>query len=58
MITLRAIAQHVGQETMYSSVLQAVRHIYNEEGIAGFYSSLVPALLSQFDTPVAHVDIY
>ena len=32
-ITLRAIAQHVGQETMYSSVLQAVRHIYYEEGI-------------------------
>ena len=44
-ITLRAIAQHVGQETRYSSVLQAVRQIYYEEGILGFYGGLVPAIL-------------
>ena len=53
-ITLRAIAQHVGQETMYSSVLQAVRHIYNEEGIAGFYSGLVPAMFSHVMNSLIH----
>ena len=45
MITTKSIAQHVDQETMYSSILRAVRLIYNEEGIAGFYSGLVPAML-------------
>ena len=44
-IATRAIAQHIGQEKVYSSVLQAARHIYNEEGIAGFYSGIVPAML-------------
>lgn len=44
-MALRVIAQHVGQETIYSSVQQAIRHVYREEGIAGFYSGLVPALL-------------
>ena len=43
-ITLRAIAQHVGQETKYSSVLEAMGYIYHEE-ILGFYSGLVPAML-------------
>ena len=46
-MAVRAIAQHVGQETVYSSVLQAVRHIYSEEGITGFYSGLAPALIRQ-----------
>ena len=44
-IATRAIAQHVGQETMYSSVIQSIWQIYSEEGIAGFYSGLVPAML-------------
>ena len=44
-MALRAIAQHVGQESVYSSIQQAVTQIYHEEGIAGFYSGLVPAML-------------
>ena len=44
-ISLRAIAQHVGQETLYSSFRQSVRQIYAEEGLVGFYRGLAPALL-------------
>ena len=44
-ITTRSIAQHVGQETMFSSILRTLQLIYNKECIAGFCSGLVPALL-------------
>lgn len=44
-IQVRAIAQHVGKETYYSSILGAVREIYHEEGFSGFYVGLVPSIL-------------
>lgn len=46
-ITLRTIAQHVGEETLYNGFMAAMRQIYNEEGIRGFYSGLTPAILHQ-----------
>ena len=46
-ITLRTIAQHVGEETIYSGFLNAVKEIYRSEGISGFYAGLVPALVHQ-----------
>ena len=44
-IATRAIAQHVGEETLYSGVFRAFRQIYNDEGIRGLYVGLTPALL-------------
>ena len=44
-ISLRTVAQHVGQETLYSSFRQSVSQIYAEEGLAGFYRGFTPAIL-------------
>ncbi len=44
-ITARAIAQHVGQETKYSGFIPAVKEIFADEGIKGFYAGLVPSLI-------------
>ena len=44
-IALRAMAQYVGRETVYSGHLSAVREIYAEEGLLGFYSGIIPAVL-------------
>lgn len=46
-LTLRTIAQHVGEETLYCGFKAAVREIYNEEGLLGFYNGVVPAVLHQ-----------
>ena len=53
-ITLKTIALHISQGHMYSSVLEVVRQIYNEEGIAGFYSGLVPAILWNIMSNLIH----
>lgn len=44
-ITARTIAQHVGQETKYTGFFTAVKQIFADEGIRGFYAGLVPGLL-------------
>lgn len=44
-IVVRSIAQHVGKETVYSSLWSSLTQMYNEEGLAGFYAGLTPALL-------------
>jgi hypothetical protein len=44
-ITLRTMAQHVGEETIYSGVIKAVKEVYGADGIRGFYAGLGPALI-------------
>lgn len=44
-VTLRTIAQHVGEETLYNGFFRAIREIYTAEGIRGFYNGLVPVLI-------------
>ena len=36
-ISVRCMAQFVGRETIYNTVVDSVVHIYNNEGIKGFY---------------------
>ena len=45
LISVRMMAQFVGRETCYSSMVRSVKEIYHEEGILGFFAGLVPHLL-------------
>lgn len=44
-VKIRSIAQFIGQETQHSGVLSSLRAIYQENGVLGFFSGLVPRLL-------------
>eukprot|EP00731_Ephydatia_muelleri_P034084 Em0047g3a len=45
-ILVRAIAQHVTKQDMFSSVWGSMKTIYQNEGFAGFYAGFVPACIS------------
>lgn len=47
-IAIRSMAQFIGRETYYSGVLSAVKEIYNEEGLMGFFAGLMPRLAAEF----------
>jgi carrier protein len=49
-IVVRSMCQFVGQETKYSSITSSFSEIYNNEGILGFFSGLVPRLLGELFT--------
>ena len=53
-ITVRAVAQHIGRENLFSSVWSSVKEIYREEGISGFYAGIVPAILGH----VSNIFVY
>ncbi|EDV95960.1 mitochondrial carrier homolog 2 [Drosophila grimshawi] len=44
-ISLRMMAQFVGREKIYNSILGSIVEIWNTEGIMGFFSGLIPKLL-------------
>lgn len=46
-IMLRSMAQFVGGETKYSGIFAPIQEIYNEQGILGFFSGLVPRLVAE-----------
>lgn len=46
-ISLRMMAQFIGRETKYTSILGSVVQIYKDEGILGFFSGLIPRLLCE-----------
>eukprot|EP00795_Rhopilema_esculentum_P005104 gene5104-222_t len=47
LISVRTMVQFVGKETQYNNLFSSVREIYQEEGIGGFFSGLVPQLLGE-----------
>lgn len=44
-ISIRMMAQFIGRETKYDSILGSIVQIYKDEGILGFFSGLIPRLL-------------
>ena len=57
-ISIRMIAQHVGKEHIYNSVWSSMKEIYREEGLSGFYSGIVPALLAHLTRCVIYSSMW
>lgn len=46
-ISIRMMAQFIGRETKYNSVLGSLVDIYNEEGLSGLWSGLLPRIYGE-----------
>jgi len=46
-VMLRMIAQQIGGETIYRGVFGSLKQIYNEEGLPGLFSGLVPQIAGE-----------
>ena len=57
-VSMRTIAQYIGQESIYNSLLGSIREIYNTQGIRGFYTGIIPALLGHLCTCVIHSSLW
>ncbi|XP_022915786.1 mitochondrial carrier homolog 2-like [Onthophagus taurus] len=44
-ITIRMMAQFVGQETKYSGIFGSIAEVYRQNGITGFFSGLIPRII-------------
>ncbi|XP_037815185.1 mitochondrial carrier homolog 2 [Lucilia sericata] len=44
-ISVRMMAQFIGRETIYKSIMGSIAEIYRTEGIMGFFAGLVPKIL-------------
>ena len=47
LISVRMMVQFIGHETEYKSVLSSVKEIYQEEGVVGFFTGIVPYLIGE-----------
>lgn len=46
-ISIRMMVQFIGRETHYSSIISSIKEIYQEEGLGGFFSGLIPHLFGE-----------
>jgi len=46
-ISVRMMVQFVGKETIYSGLRASIREIWDNEGIAGFFSGIIPRLIGE-----------
>ncbi|XP_075167620.1 mitochondrial carrier homolog 2-like [Haematobia irritans] len=44
-ISVRMMAQFIGRESLYKSILGSIAEIYKHEGISGFFSGILPKIL-------------
>ncbi|KAJ6641580.1 Mitochondrial carrier like 2 [Pseudolycoriella hygida] len=46
-ITVRMMAEFIGNETTYKTIWSSIKEIWNTEGISGFFSGFVPKMLCE-----------
>ena len=56
-VSIRIATQYIGKETIYRNVLQSLREIYQEEGIAGFFSGIIPVLIGHVFQSLMYVSL-
>ncbi|XP_054714268.1 mitochondrial carrier homolog 2-like [Uloborus diversus] len=49
-ITIRTMAQFVGREETYGGIFGSLKEIYNQDGILGFFSCLIPRMVGEILT--------
>ncbi|XP_052892344.1 mitochondrial carrier homolog 2 [Anopheles moucheti] len=47
-ISIRMMAQFIGREQVYNGLFGSIKEIWRHEGIAGFFSGIIPRLLMEF----------
>lgn len=57
-ISLRCMVQAVGKENIYNGFWSSAKEIYQREGLQGFYSGLVPALLGNLCSVVIYSSLW
>lgn len=51
-ISVRMMAQFIGQESQYTSILGSIREIVASEGLGGLFSGLAPRLITELSCSV------
>ncbi|KAI0219022.1 hypothetical protein LSAT2_029340 [Lamellibrachia satsuma] len=46
-IMVRSMAQFIGRETAYDTIISSVREIYNKDGVLGFFVAIAPRLVCE-----------
>ncbi|XP_065184538.1 mitochondrial carrier homolog 2-like [Sycon ciliatum] len=57
-INIRMVVYFVGRESAYSSFMGAVRSIYEDEGVGGFFSGIVPRVIGELLGMVAYEALF
>lgn len=57
-ITVRTMAQFIGKENTYNGLYSSVKEIYHTEGLGGFFTGLIPALLGHLCSNLIYTSLW
>ena len=57
-VTVRTMAHFIGKEDAYNGFYSSIREIYRTEGLGGFFSGIVPALLGHLCSNIIYTSLW